>query len=354
MNAALVDGIVKAVLYEGYMLYPYRPSSVKNQQRFNFGVVYPRTYCEAQNGTDAWTMQTECLVKGGDDARCTVRVRFLRMVARLIGKLLTPATEVSAIKEASIEEVERLEAGDSSFHAWQEAVEEVVEVTEFGLAALAAQSMQWPFQLSAKSEREAIRNENGLIVGLIQRDKNSVSGTIEFAAARVAPGLFKLAVRISNASQIAGEAAVSRENALARALVSAHTILEVRGGEFVSLVDPPEEYRDLVATCRNVGTWPVLVGAEGERDTMLSSPIILYDYPEIAPESPGDLFDGAEIDEILSLRIMTLTDQEKREMRGADDRTRKILERTESMPDEQFMKLHGALRGLRSVNGERP
>ena len=66
MNAALVDGIVKAVLYEGYMLYPYRPSSVKNQQRFNFGVVYPRAYSEATGGSDAWTMQTQCLVQGGD------------------------------------------------------------------------------------------------------------------------------------------------------------------------------------------------------------------------------------------------------------------------------------------------
>src|SRR5580692_3306223 len=89
MNAALVDGIVKAVLYEGYMLYPYRPSSVKNRQRFNFGVVYPRTYSEAQGGTDAWKMQTECLVVGNEDTQCVVRVRFLRMVARSIGRMLT-------------------------------------------------------------------------------------------------------------------------------------------------------------------------------------------------------------------------------------------------------------------------
>jgi hydrogenase maturation protease len=147
---------------------------------------------------------------------------------------------------------------------------------------------------------------------------------------------------------------LSREHALARSLVSTHTILEVRDGEFVSLVDPPEAYRAFAAKCQNVGTWPILVGAEGERETMLSSPIILYDYPEIAPESPGDLFDGAEIDEILSLRILTMTDEEKREMRQADDRTRKILERTENMPDEQLMKLHGVLRGLRSVPGETP
>jgi hydrogenase maturation protease len=81
-------------------------------------------------------------------------------------------------------------------------------------------------------------------------------------------------------------------------------------------------------------------------DAMLSSPIILYDYPKIAPESAGALFDGTEIDEILTLRIMTLTDQEKMEMASTDERAKEILERTESMPPEQFMKLHGILRSL--------
>ena len=85
---------------------------------------------------------------------------------------------------------------------------------------------------------------------------------------------------------------------------------------------------------------------------MLASPIILYDYPSIAPESTGNLFDATEIDEILSLRILTHTDEEKREMRESDDRVRELLERTESMPDEQFIKLHGILRGLGPVKGE--
>src|ERR1700722_7932909 len=96
MNAALVDGIVKAVLYEGYMLYPYRPSAVKNQQRFNFGVVYPRTFSEVQGGTDAWTMQTECLVAGNPQTQCVVRVRFLRMVDRSIARVLSPSNNMSS------------------------------------------------------------------------------------------------------------------------------------------------------------------------------------------------------------------------------------------------------------------
>jgi hypothetical protein len=354
MNAALVDGIVKAVLYEGYMLYPYRPSAVKNRQRFNFGVIYPHAYSDAQGGTDAWTMQTECLVLGNEETHCAVRVRFLRMVARSVGKLLNPTSELSSVTEGNIEKVERLEAGGKISQTWQEAVEEEIELTEFNLSALVAQPMQWPFRLSAKQDLEAVRDERGLIVGLISRDKASVAAMVELIAEQVKPGLFKLTTRVSNDSRIEGLDPASREEALARALVSAHTILEVRDGEFVSLIDPPETLREFAMACQNVGTWPVLIGEEGQRDTMLSSPIILYDYPLIAPESPGDLFDGAEIDEILSLRIMTMTEEEKQEMRHSDARARKILERTEALPDEQFMKLHGALRGLRTVKGEMP
>ncbi len=132
-----------------------------------------------------------------------------------------------------------------------------------------------------------------------------------------------------------------------RSLISAHTILGVRNGEFVSLLDPPEERREAAAACRNVGVWPVLVGEAGRRDAMLSSPIILYDHPEVAPESPGDFFDGAEIDEMLTLRILTLTDDEKRAMAAVDHRARELLARTESMDPEQMLGLHGALRGLR-------
>ena len=50
MNAALVEKVVNAVLYEGYILYPYRASSKKNRERFTFGRVYPEDYSVAQEG----------------------------------------------------------------------------------------------------------------------------------------------------------------------------------------------------------------------------------------------------------------------------------------------------------------
>ena len=134
-----------------------------------------------------------------------------------------------------------------------------------------------------------------------------------------------------------------------RTLVSTHSILGVRGGEFVSLLEPPDDCRAAAAACQNRGTWPVLVGDHHDRDTMLSSPIIRYDYPCVAPESPGDFFDAAEIDEMLTLRILTLTDEEKRAMAGVDARAAALPARTEATTREQLGRLHGTLRDLRPV-----
>src|SRR5204863_4912396 len=139
---------------------------------------------------------------------------------------------------------------------------------------------------------------------------------------------------------------------LLRALASAHALLGACGGGFISLLDPPERWREAAGACRNVGLWPVLVGGEGETDTMLASPIILYDYPQVAPESPGDFFDGAEIDEMLTLRILTLTDEEKRAMAALDERGGALLARTEAVAREQLLGLHGTGRGWRPLPGE--
>lgn len=279
MNAKLVDDIANAVLYEGYLLYPYRASAIKNKQRWNFGVLYPREYAEMQSGADAWKMQTECLAIADSGATLNVRVRFLKLTS-------------------------------------DGAVERELELP--------------PVELSTLASRH-----------------DFIEAVVELEATQVAEGVFRIRTTILNTSS---HGSSNRDDALLHSLVSTHTILNIRGAistqraEFVSLLDPPEHLRDFASACQNVGAWPVLVGEPSQRDTMLSSPIILYDYPQIAPESPGALFDGTEIDEILSLRIMTLTDEEKLEMATGDERARQILERTESMPQEQFMKLHGVLK----------
>jgi hydrogenase maturation protease len=85
---------------------------------------------------------------------------------------------------------------------------------------------------------------------------------------------------------------------------------------------------------------------------MLCSPIVLYDYPQIAPESASDFYDATEMDEMLTLRVTTLTDAEKEEMRLSCDQARDLLQRTEESAREQLMKTHGAIRSLRPTSGK--
>lgn len=346
MNSKHIDAIANAVLYEGYMLYPYRPSSVKNRQRFNFGVLYPRSYSDAQSGSDAWNMQTECLVQGNSLTNIEIRARFLKLVtrsARKLAKLGLQSGAAPAYEHASVIEVD-----GRIFTPWQEAIECEVAVPPFNLEELVKTPLEMAFAFPEKEETELLRDAKGRIAGQIARKQESVCGAVEVTVRRERDSIFKLQVRVKNLTSLAVQAhEVSRDAALMRSLVSAHILLGAVDGEFISLLEPPENLGELAAGCKNIGAWPVLVGAEGERDTMLASPIILYDYPQIAPESPGDLFDGTEIDEILALRILTMTDQEKSEMRNTDERARKILERTEALPMEQLMKLHGTLRELR-------
>jgi hypothetical protein len=155
--------------------------------------------------------------------------------------------------------------------------------------------------------------------------------------------LARLRLRIEN-TDVSTPPDASRDDALRRSLIATHSLITVDGGRFVSLLDPPAWAAAAVGSCRNVHTFPVLAGEPGTADVVLSSPIILYDHPRVAPESPGDLHDATEIDEILSLRTLTLTDAEKREARATDPRAAAILDRVETMPRAVLAGLHGTIR----------
>jgi hydrogenase maturation protease len=377
MNLSLVEKIADAVLYEGYILYPYRPSAVKNQQRWNFGALCPESYNIAQGGTEAWTMQTQCLVQGSGNTTLDVKVRFLHLLTREVGVpnadwdqriVDCDDSEIkSSISDSDLSIVASLEVNGRLFQTWQEAVERDVQLPGISLSETLIQPQRRIFTFPSSREIELLRDEgSGQITGCIIRGQQAIEGAIEVRVEECGtlnsepahlssnpqsairnPQSFKLTVRILNLTPFEGANQKSRDEALMRSFVSTHTIMVVHDGEFASLLDPPEALSEAAASCSNVGTYPVLVGDEGTRDCMLSSPIILYDHPQIAPESAGELFDGTEIDEILTLRIMTLTDEEKHEMRGADERARKILERTETLPLEQLMKMHGAMKNVK-------
>jgi hydrogenase maturation protease len=344
MNQALVDEIVNAVLYEGYVLYPYGPS-FKNRQRWTFGGIFPREYSETQAGGDAWAIQTECLAQGDERTTLRVKVRFLHLLARTVGELERPGTEWPNGEEPAFRPVASLRVGEDQFYTWQEAVEREVDLGEVEFANLRCEPRRSEFSFAGRREIEPVRNRSGAIGAVLVREQQPVAGVIETAAEPAAEGLFRVCVRVENRTPFPNAGLRTRDEALLRSLASTHMILGVRGGEFVSLFDPPSRWREPAARCRNVGVWPVLVGETGTRDTMLSSPIILYDYPQIAPESQGDLFDGTEIDEILTLRILTLTDVEKRAAAAVDERVRALLRRTEALGSDQLLGLHGTIRG---------
>jgi hypothetical protein len=331
--------LADTVLYEGYILWPYRRSATKNQRRWTFGGIYPKRHSTHGGSGDPWTMQTQCLLAADAGATVDVRVRFLHVVGRSVARH-TPD---------GLESVDELRVGDRRHVSWDEAVEREVAVTGLRPVDLAVSPHVEPIAVEAGSTDETLADTDGEPVGVIARSHRALRGQVEISADAVSDGVTRLTVRISNTTPWKG---TDREDALRQTFCSAHTIVQTTGGELVSMMDPPEHLRGEAEACENVGTWPVLVGEQGEHHTILSSPIILYDYPEIAPESPGDLFDGTEIDQMLVLNILSMTEEEQEEMRASDPRAREILERCKALSNEDIMRLHGAIREFRPAMRE--
>lgn len=275
MAGMLVEQIARALLYEGYLLYPYRTSSLKNCRPCAFGSLYPRAYCQAHGDIEPCSMHIECLVRGDSAASVHGRVQFLQTCGR----------------------------------------ERAVVLPERGLYELVQQPAQTAFSFA-------------------DADSAHVEGVVERSVEPMSSSVLKVRIRIENQTPADNSDHV---------MLSTHAILEVHGAQFLSLIDPPPDACQFAQACQNRGAWPVLVGDPVQRAQILAAPIILYDYPSVAPESPGDLFDGTEIDELLTLRILTLTDAEKYALK-ADERARTLLERTETLAAEQLQALHGTVR----------
>jgi hypothetical protein len=281
-----------AVLYEGYLLYPYRASAPKNKVRWQWGVLVPPSYASAEIGEHA-SAGVECLLEPLEGTILHVKLRFLQARTRL----------------------------DTT---WDEADEHEIDF-ELPLSAL---PVERPFQVRRSFE----------LTGVLTARADPLDGPF---------GGTRLRVEVHNTTSWHSDGV--REHALRHSLLAAHLVLSVGTGHFLSMLDPPEWAKPAVEACRQERLWPVLIGDTSRSTVVLASPIILYDDPSIAPESPGDLFDGTEIDEILTLRTMTLTDEEKREARATDPRAAAIVDRVDSMPPELLERLHGAVRSLRPV-----
>ena len=241
--------VADAVLFEGYALYPYRPSSVKNVERWQFGVVAPRAVAE-ESGCDPWWVEAQCLLEGRD-AQVKGRLRFLRARHH--------QPECPGVPTA-----------------WDEG-----EPCEIDFSSSSREDV-FPFEV---------------VGGTSDAEGRTLLGAIRLRMERVSASspLLRLTVRVENRTPVVGPAE-SRADTLRSCFLGAHFMLAATGAEFVSLIEPPEWAEGAAGACKNVRVFPVLIGERGARDAMLASPIILYDYPEVAPESPQDLFDATEID----------------------------------------------------------
>jgi hypothetical protein len=346
MDAPALDKIIEAVLYEGYILYPYRASCSKNRQRFTFGRVYPEGYCVSQSGAEPCEIRTECLVECEDNTQpeLDVSVRFLQPMWREVLK----TAEGRKQNEQGLQLVPELIVDGKLYQTWQEALERKVTLPSITLAEASISSRTIPFFLAGSQTTEPL-NDGGKLIGALVRRHEALNGEIKLSTEPMGARLHKLCVRVLNQTPVSAANTQDADAVLMRTFASTHTVLRARGANFLSLMDPADEFRAAASQCKNAGTWPVLVRDERERHTMLSSPIILYDYPKIAPESAGTLFDGTEIDELLTLRIMTMTDAEKLEMSHVDAQARRLLERTEALTQESLLNMHGALREFRSL-----
>jgi hypothetical protein len=318
-----VARIADAVLYGGYILWPYRRTAPKDEHRLRPGGLFPPAHGDGQPGERS-AMRSEVLLEGDRHTTVEVTVRFLQMVDRAVARR----------GRAGLERVPQLVVGHERYMAWEEAAEREVRLPGRSVEGLHERTVA-PIAIAGGSEHEDLEGEVSRPAGVLIRSWQALRGEVEVSAHAAAEGVFRVAVRVRNTTP---SWAASRRQALAVTFCSTHVLLHARGGAFVSLADPPGHLRAAAQGCRNEGAWPVLVGDPGERATLLCSPVVLDDHPRFAPEDPPDLPGGGEIDELLLLHFLSLTDEEKAEMRATDPRAREILERAESMTPEELMR----------------
>lgn len=342
-GAAVFDrirDIADAVLYEGYLLYPYRKSSPKNRVRWQFGIVAPRAWVERDGAVapsvagsvESWRQQTECLAEPTRElerVEVCVRIRFLQVESKTVERC-TPGGHVP---------VDSLEVDGVGHLSFDEAVPHERDVA-VALPDLLDAARSIPIGAPGGETIESL-GDAGRVVR--RREPVSATATLRTERLETARQAYRVRLVIENTSSEAGPDS-PRAEALRYSLIGTHVMIGGQGLDFVSLIEPPRWAEPDAGACRNIHTFPVLAGLDGSRSGMLSSPILLYDYPRVAPESPGDLHDAAEIDEILSLRTLTLTEDEKREARATDPRAAEIIDRVADIPAEVLARLHGAVR----------
>lgn len=337
MNDEPFRALIETVLYEGYVLYPYGARSAKNRVRFQWGVLGP-VGADAEGVVESPRARAECVLDVRPGATLTTSVRFLQMQERTVERACA----------GGFVGVSELEGDGGLLLPWTEAVEHEITIGPAPLSELLEHGHVEPISMDPWQQLEPAREGDDRVVARLRRRRWPLRGHVCVTAERTdRASTHRVAVEVVNEATWKRGGARDRDQALRRSFVAVHVVLHATQAAFVSSQDPPAHARAAVEACRGERLWPVLVGRRERPDTMLCAPIILYDHPELAPESPGDMFDATEIDELLTLRVMTLTDDEKREARATDPRAAGIVDRADTLPPEVLERLHGAARQVR-------
>ncbi len=330
-----VRAIADAVLYEGYLLYPYRASSSKNQSRWQFGVLGPPR-ATAASFAEQPGLSFQCLLDALPGAATVgVHLRFLQLQVR----------SVERYADGGYLPVTELVVDGTSLLSWEEAVECEVTLPPYDVGG---PPVVTAVEVPGGEEVEPLSDAAGTKVGRILRRRFPLHAEVRVGE-EPDDGFTRLKVAVTNTHP---DEVNGKDDAIRSSMIGTHVLLVADGFTFISLLEPSEEAAGAAGRCTQRRCFPVLVGPAGSADVVMGSPIILYDHPEIAEESAGALFDSTEIDEILSLRVMTMTDTEKAEARATDPRAAAIIDRCDAMSPETLRDLHGTLRDPR--RGETP
>jgi hypothetical protein len=282
-----VQDVVNAVLYEGYILYPYRATTgCSHGEKSGFGRIYPEMYLARGEGGDEGgepsSIQAQVLLETGNDLpNLEITVGFLQPVQREIAALPRPVTDFKEIPEMEVEAAAAPGAVRTGVcQSWLEATERHVMVPLKTLQG----SVEAAFDFEPQSSVDSVFDERRLIVAVIRRSESRIAGRVIVKSQCLKPGLFKIGVQVMNESPVESSEVVLPERALMQTMASAHIIFQARHGRFISLLDTPPELKFFSQQCRNLGVWPVLIGDDPNREcqTMLASPILLSDFPKVA------------------------------------------------------------------------
>lgn len=326
---SILENLTKTVLYEGYSIFPYHRSAIKNQKPIPFGVIYPEEY-HHYNQYAPSLMQTECVVNAESQASININVRFLHLMK----------TEI--FKNDNSEKENHNNFNKFSHEGWQ-TIERTISSGDIQLSELLNSKRTFIVDFDSVEETKYSTAEKDLLKSKQINSVSKINGTITLEAFTIEkqPSVFRIRVTVINNSLMNNAETALQHAAFNQSFISTNTILKITGGEFISEQNPSEDFKSIISQNKNIGTWPILI--EESNTAMLSSPIILYDYPKINAQSKGDLFDSLEIEEMLILHLSAMSEEEKNNIAESDEKMRAMLDKAKQVTPEELLNLHGGM-----------